>query len=1793
MKKRILSLLLVFAIVLSLGIPAYAANDTKYTFDLSSNGENSIMVESGSEITVIYKLTAAEETKTISTQNEIYYDDTFFELVEGSVTKFAGFEGFDAGLHEKLAGAKYIYVSSSGDKYFDSDGSQIASFKLKVTATSGSSTIQNTSVSAKALGDIPYPTESHDLTVTVGTIPVAVDGVSIDETASMNVGDEKTLTATITPDGATNTNVTWESSKESVATVDATGKVTALAEGTATITVTTADGNKTASCAVTVSKKTPVVTGTLTANVTYGDTVSPDAINAAGVTVKDGDDTVEGTWAWKNTVTSYENTAAEAKTLAAVFTPENTEKYNTVDANVSVTVGKATLIPAVASVEDKQYNGDTTGSGSLSLTGAKNNEEPTASGTFTWTAADAGTNTVNVSDITLGEDWQTNYQLSAASLTNQAAGKSISKADQNPNISATATLTRGGNTLDLSALVTNAVGDVTFEIASGDAATLDGATLTSDVTKTGEVKITVKAAGNNNYNEYTGPSAITVTVQDKENAGVTITNAPTSTTYGDDTFTVTATASNAGTNGAWTWTSSDDSILKIVSDENTDTVTVQVVSANTTGATLSAKYESDTTADTETTAAIPVAQKELTITGVAANDRDYAADNTAVELVVSSALLNGVVGEDDVILDMTSAVGSIQTADAGENKAVTVTGAALTGADKDNYTLKQPTGIKVTIGKATPDYEAPTGLTALPGDALADVTLPTGWTWKDEDTTSVGSVGSNSFTAVYTPVDTTNYKTVEETVSVAVAKGTPTVDTAPTATAVTYGDPVNDNVLSGGVVKYGDTEVPGTWAWKDTVTSYGNATNGTPRTLKATFTPTDSDRYESVDADVNVTVNKATPEYEAPTGLTATYGDTLADVDIAANTGWSWMDNTASVGDASTTPATFKAKYTPNDTNNYKIVEDIDVSVTVNKAAQSPSITAAATLTKGGNTLDLSTLVTSGTYYGNLSFEITENNSDAAELEVGSTLTSTENLGTVKIVVMADGDTNHESYTSAIDAIAVTVTDKASKTLSGVTQQGCTYGGTLADPSYTAPVGTTGTTLTYAGTTRSGSAYGPNTNKPVDAGTYTVTVKCETATEIYTSSPVNFTISPKSISGATVTLGTSLEYTGFEQTQTVGKVELGGTDITSSCVVSDNTRTNAGSQSLTVTAKDASNYTGSVQMQFTVAKKAITPTIEVSGTYKFTGSAITPTYTVKDGDAELATTDYSAALSDSTNAGNGKITVTEKAGGNYTFSQTEQTFAIGKADTRTFADQNVSLKYTVTTEQSKSVAGLMPSNAGTLSYTKGSESKTGAVTVSGWDVSDAGLVTFTLTDGEAGNTVTLPVTITSTNYADSTVNVVITLTDKDTPTASASNYTTTYTGSPVNVSAITKTASVPGTWAWKDGTQVTNVADSGVKTLVFTPNDTENYESVEVTVTVTIRKAKPTGTPSYTKITVSGKTLADAALTVGTITPAGTITWDKPATTAVSANTSYAWTFTPTDSANYDTLTGTVTLWTRGGDDVTTYSITGADIKNGKLTINRKIAYEGQTVAITVAADEGYQLNDLTVKDAKGKAVELTKVNDTTYTFKMPASKVTVSASFSSKIGACPQDETCVYAKFTDADTKAWYHDGVHYCVENGYMQGVSAIQFDPAGTTTRAMIVTILWRMEGSPVANYAMSFKDVKANQWYTEAIRWAQSTGVVEGYSDDAFGPEDIITREQLATILYRYAEYKGIDVSARSALAGFEDTSSISGWALDYVKWAVAVGMINGRTDTTIVPKGDATRAEAACMIQRFCENILKR
>lgn len=177
-------------------------------------------------------------------------------------------------------------------------------------------------------------------------------------------------------------------------------------------------------------------------------------------------------------------------------------------------------------------------------------------------------------------------------------------------------------------------------------------------------------------------------------------------------------------------------------------------------------------------------------------------------------------------------------------------------------------------------------------------------------------------------------------------------------------------------------------------------------------------------------------------------------------------------------------------------------------------------------------------------------------------------------------------------------------------------------------------------------------------------------------------------------------------------------------------------------------------------------------------------------------------------------------------------------------------------------------------------------------------------------------------------------------------------------------------------------------------------------------------------------------------------------------------------------------------------------------------------------------------------------------------------------------------------DTTQWYHEAVDYAVLHDMMNGTSANTFAPNLITNRAMIVTILYRLEGKP-STYGLDdpFTDLTQN-WYVDAVKWAAANGIVEGYGNGKFGPDDAITRKQLATILYRYANYKDYDLTANKSIAGFVDADKVSSWAEDALTWAYSNGIVNGVGNNALLPEGGAKRCEAAAMLMRFIENCTK-
>ena len=192
---------------------------------------------------------------------------------------------------------------------------------------------------------------------------------------------------------------------------------------------------------------------------------------------------------------------------------------------------------------------------------------------------------------------------------------------------------------------------------------------------------------------------------------------------------------------------------------------------------------------------------------------------------------------------------------------------------------------------------------------------------------------------------------------------------------------------------------------------------------------------------------------------------------------------------------------------------------------------------------------------------------------------------------------------------------------------------------------------------------------------------------------------------------------------------------------------------------------------------------------------------------------------------------------------------------------------------------------------------------------------------------------------------------------------------------------------------------------------------------------------------------------------------------------------------------------------------------------------------------------------------------------------------------ACTKDAYCPISDFSDSSPTAWYHDALHYVLENGIMEGTADDKFAPEKPTSRAMIAQILWNMEGRPASSCAISYTDVADGAWYTEAIRWATDAGIFDGYSDGTFRPTKDLTREELATVMYRYAQTKGLGFTGMwMFLLNYEDAAEVSDWADEAMHWMVMHHVIEGKTETTLDPKDPATRAQVAQILMNYDQNV---
>ena len=631
-----------------------------------------------------------------------------------------------------------------------------------------------------------------------------------------------------------------------------------------------------------------------------------------------------------------------------------------------------------------------------------------------------------------------------------------------------------------------------------------------------------------------------------------------------------------------------------------------------------------------------------------------------------------------------------------------------------------------------------------------------------------------------------------------------------------------------------------------------------------------------------------------------------------------------------------------------------------------------------------------------------------------------------------------------------------------------------------------------------------------EPGSYPVTV---TGTGNYTGTVTkSFEIAKADISSATISdIDSPVGYTGTayepEVTVTFNGTELAlDTDYT----VAYTNNVNAGEATVTITGTGA-HFKGSVERHFTITAADLSGcTFAPIADVTYNTKAHTPEVTVAISGRTLeADKDYTVSYASNVNAGTATVTVTGK--GNFTGSA-NTTFTIAKADL------NLSV-YTISSlcTETEVKTSTLPSN-----FFLADETETGfsiALTAAGGDaiftqepavVDGENVITYQLNGGTGEATFNVTVTPVSSNYKAGTYDLKIQAYDK----TNVSNRivfesgSAVYTGSGIKYEKATIAGHSSGmryTYAPDVATGATLDAAGlpltvGTYTVTATYSDASSYGYK--TATFTITKATPAGTPSYTKIETSGKTLADTKLTVGTIRPAGTIAWDLPLTTVLKDGKEYAWTFTPTDTHNYTTLTGKLIPYVDDGTDYIPGVING---NSGSFNFHDVSRFDYFYDAVKWAAENG-------IASGTGR-----------YTFSPDAvctRAQTVTFLWRAAGSPMPRYRTCA---FTDVDARDYYYNAVLWAVEQGITTGLTATTFGPDVTVSRGQVATFLYRAASASKPNTFNPFTDVKTTAYNYDAILWAYDNRITTGTSDTTFSPDASCTRAQIVTFLYRY--YQG--------------------------------------------------------------------
>ena len=633
---------------------------------------------------------------------------------------------------------------------------------------------------------------------------------------------------------------------------------------------------------------------------------------------------------------------------------------------------------------------------------------------------------------------------------------------------------------------------------------------------------------------------------------------------------------------------------------------------------------------------------------------------------------------------------------------------------------------------------------------------------------------------------------------------------------------------------------------------------------------------------------------------------------------------------------------------------------------------------------------------------------------------------------------------------------------------------------------------------------------------------------------------------------------------------------------------NAGTYRMYASIGDTDNYYGfeAVYCEFVVAKATPTYTVPTGLTAKY-GQTLADV-TLPDGWSWTDSSESVGGASTAAKTFQAKFTPTDAV--NYNMVENiGLEVMVNKADSGNLKTVELEQKYTDASDHT-----YTPDWAGLPAGQDWTFSSEASIVLSKQDfAADGSLLTYAISGGKAGDKITITLKASCDNYEDFTITLNVTLTEKD----DQKPLTITGAGSVVYGQTLTLTTtggSGTGTVTYRIDTDAsTGEATIDPETGVLTPvkvgsvsviatkaGDNDYNDVTSAPFVLMIKPATPTGEPNYTKITTSGKTLKDAALTTkgSTLNPSdGKLEWvdDKgeplPDDTTVKANTTYKWRFTPDDD-NYTTLTGEVELYHKsssgGGWYDSYYTIKATAGAGGSISPSGNVSVrEGRDQTFTITPDKGYAVSNVKID---GKSIGAVK----SYTFENVRRTHTIEVIFM-KANGNPQTGV-----FVDVATGSYYEDAVDWAVENGITQGTDDTHFVPDGICTRAQAVAFLWRAAGSPKPETCtMPFADVPAGSYYYDAVLWAVENGITKGTSDTTFNPNMTCTRAQIVAFLWR---------SEKSPAAGtanpFADVKSTAYYA-DAVLWAVKENITRGTTNTTFSPDADCTRSQIVTFLWR--------